>query len=119
MVLIHMVTNVSIEHVTVNDATPQVSHVKNGESVYFKFNLDVESNFTVGVTPLHGDPDIYICNEEERPGENATWVGTNAGLDVVNILSTHPKFKVGTYYMTVKGHTESVFSLTATKEDCK
>lgn len=69
-------TIVSNNRITVYDGEPQTANILRGKYTYFTYNLDTADNFTVAVTPVNGDPDIYVSTEYDFPNSvNKTWSG--------------------------------------------
>lgn len=103
--------------ITVFDGEPQSASTVRGFYTYFQYQHDSQENFTIAVTPVSGDPDIYASVEFDKPNSvNYTWKATNWGLDIIPISTTDPKFVApGLYHIGVYSFTDTYFSLSVTK----
>lgn len=93
---------------------PLRSHVETGAWEYFSFYVDeVGHDLTFEVTPIDGDPDLYVSRTNQYP--NSTYPGgydkksTTYGGDNVD----YENAEVGIYYVAVQAFRNSTFSLTA------
>jgi hypothetical protein len=74
-------------------------------------------NFTIALTPLNGDPDLYISTITDSPTAlNHEWYAAMPGFDVISISTTDSKYKEGAYYIGVRGFSESYFTLSVSYE---
>ncbi len=72
---------------------------------------------TFTVTPLTGDPDIFVSTLSTVDRNNYMWASTNAGADIVAIDYTDADYIMGTYYVSVYAFSESSFSVLASLHD--
>lgn len=100
------------------DGRPQLSHIDFGRFQYFKFSLDDNSNFTISLTPVHGDPDLLVSHLVTRPNStHYQWYSSMVGMDLLKITSTDFRYAPRKdYYIAVYGWSESIFSIAVTKE---
>ena len=81
--------------------------------------METNTSFQVSVTPITGDPDIYIKIGGRPTRENSQWRSAGFGIDVLFIENTDSQFKYGvTYFFAVYGWTDTLFSIAAAKEGC-
>ncbi len=74
--------------------------------------------FTVSLTPLSGDPDLYVSTITASPTAlDYQWSGFKPGFDVIKIAVTDPKYKEGAYYIGVRGFSDSAFTIEVTSDD--
>jgi len=105
--------------VTLQDGVPQPSFVEQDQYVFFAFNVEnAMCNVDFVLTPLFGDPDLYVSNIIPRPTEhNFTWYSDNYGGDVLNLDYTQEHFSLGTYFIGVSAATNASFSIMAKVTD--
>jgi hypothetical protein len=103
--------------ITVFDGEPQSASTVRGFYTYFQYQHDTQDNFTIAVTPVSGDPDIYASVVFARPNSvNYTWKATNWGLDVIPIHTSDSRFVAPALYnIGVYSFTDTFFSLSVTK----
>jgi len=95
--------------IALRDAHPVQATVDMNAYTRFRFMVpDSNSDLAISVTPISGDPDIYVIPQSLDRGEGAThenaiWFSEDYGSDTVLIPSTHPNFTVGEYEISVLG----------------
>jgi hypothetical protein len=106
-------TNLILAISILGDGIPCVDQLVQNNRAYFKFEMLVEKNITISVTPKStGDPDMYVSTKYERPNEtHYEWKGMRYGADTITITTDDPNFKVGTYYIGVKAYTDTTFTI--------
>jgi hypothetical protein len=115
----HVIAYIDTQDIVLIEREPQLAHIIPGKFQYFKYNLPVNTSFQVSVTPLNGDPDIYVKIGARPTREDSTWRSAAFGIDVLFIQNTEANFKFGVdYIFGVYGWTDTLFSITATREDC-
>lgn len=120
----------SIVATTSNTATtlipgvPMRDSVSQGSYDYYEFNLNSYSPISVVLTPLSGDPDLFVdwgSNNTKPTRESHKWASQRVGVDAITIYPSDPLAcnttlaAAGcTYYIGVLGYTYNVsFVLTA------
>jgi len=87
------------------DGWPSQQVVTAGEYAYFMFDVyDSTANISISVTPINGNPNIYVATNTTHPAKDAgdfTWKSDLFGADAVNIYPNDGNFVVGTYYIAV------------------
>lgn len=106
----------SNSHINLTDGMPQIAYGLFSRYTYFSFSLQGAQDFTITVTPLSGDPDLYVSTSIPFPSMDAgqyTWVSKNFGFDMIDILTTDPDFVAdATYYIAVHSFAETMFAIT-------
>lgn len=101
-----------IDFINLTDGLPQMAYVKRGEYVYFTYNLTDPHDFTVSVTTMSGDADVYVSTQGKPSSSNYTWKHIDFGSDVLKIKSSDNGYiGQGLYYIGVKGFTNSLFDI--------
>jgi hypothetical protein len=102
--------------VTLVDGSPVRATVQRGEYVYFQVYVNgahADSDLTISLTPLFGDPDLYVSDRYQRPNRTAySWQSTSGGGDAVTVPGT--TLRRQTYWIGVFGFTNSSFTIVAT-----
>lgn len=103
--------------IVIEEASSQIALVRAASYQYFMFTLDDASNFTISVTDLSGDPDIYVSTVTQSPSKNSyQWAAFDFGFDLIEIETTHPSYKAqSTYYIAVYSFNDAYFSLSVAK----
>ena len=72
---------------TLFDGTPQTGLLTHPDDMhYYSFHVGDSGSLSVSVTPLYGDPDVYITNDGTTPSPtNYQWDSLNWGRDSVSI----------------------------------
>lgn len=100
--------NIFIDRVQIQDGYPQMGDSKTGKYTYFEFvtsgarhvnernfNTFFRRKITIGLTPLNGDPDLYVSTTTATPtSTNYQWWAAMPGFDVITIDPTDPKYIV-------------------------
>ena len=100
---------------TLQDGVPVRDHVEQNDYMYFKYLLtETTQTLNVVLTTLSGDADLYVSMVHQHPGTttmfNQTWFSLyNAQFDAVAI----PNAATGLYYIGVRGHRNSTFTIVA------
>lgn len=106
----------SNSHVNLTDGMPQIAQGRLNSYTYFSFPLIGAQNFSITVTPISGDPDLYVSTSIPFPSADPgqyTWVAKEFGFDMIDILTTDPDFVENTiYYIAVHSFAETMFALT-------
>jgi hypothetical protein len=99
------------------NGVPQVASTVKSQYSYFKFDLDDASNFTVSISPLNGDPDLYISTLTPKPNNREyQWTASEFGFDLQDITTDLPAYKASTtYYISVYGFLDTVFVMSVNK----
>lgn len=102
--------------VYLEDGVPVRGSLYSNQWAYYVLDLETETDFTVSVTPLSGDPDMYISTTYEHPNStNYDWMSTNYRSDSITIPKTHPKSCVGcSFYIGVRAYSPTTYYITAT-----
>lgn len=103
--------------IRVYNGSPQVAQVDAGKYLYFRFRLTQNISFAIGVTPVTGDPDIYIDTIAKPTSTRRKWASGAVGADVVTIRNNDPNFIFGPevfYYVGVYGYSNSQFQIAVT-----
>ena len=112
--------------VTLLPGVPMRDTVQRGEFDYYVFAVDVDTAVTFVLTPVSGDPDMYIgwSNDSSyRPNAtNAVWRSQLVSLDVVTVSPQDPRACHSSgqcnYYIGVTAFgTTATFSLIAYQQD--
>eukprot|EP01038_Epipyxis_sp_PR26KG_P008213 gene8213-11113_t len=113
--------------VTLLNGIPTRSHVSSGQYQYFKYSY-VQPNIDlfVSVTPIYGDPDVYIGLGFYPTRNNYTWfqalVGADAGTyqapDIATKCVPNPSIaKMCQFYIGVYGWKNTSFSILASTDE--
>jgi len=72
------------------------------EALAFTFVVDAPIALTIAVTPMAGDPNVYVSTSPDALAQ-PVWSSTLAGqTDVIRIPPTDAGFALGVYYIVVK-----------------
>eukprot|EP01080_Neovahlkampfia_damariscottae_P002885 gene2885-4728_t len=113
----HVIAYLDTQEIVLIEREPQLSHVQPGKYQFFKYYLETNTSFQVSVTPITGDPDVYVKIGGRPSRENSQWRSAAFGIDVLFIENTESEFKYGvTYFFAVYGWTDTLFSIAAAKE---
>ncbi len=106
-------------HAQLELGSVQVSASTRRQFTYFKFHLDDNSDFTISVTPINGDPDVYVSTSSQWPtSTDNEWSASLFGYDSITIRSTDPTFKANhDYYIGVYGFLDTYYSISINKPD--
>lgn len=107
-------------HAELDLGATQVSYCVQRNFTYFKFQLDDASNFTISVTPINGDPDVYVSTTNQKPNRNDfEWSAALFGFDGLSIHTTDQHYKPnGVYYIGVYGFfLDTYFAISINKKD--
>jgi hypothetical protein len=100
------------DFINLTDGLPQMAYVRRGEYVYFTYNLTDPHDFTVSLSTMSGDADVYVSTHGKPSSANYTWKHIDFGSDVLKIKSSDNGYiGKGTYYIAVKGFTNSLFDV--------
>jgi len=99
------------------DGVPQTGLLTNPNDMhYYTFTLGATGNLSVTVTPLYGDPDVYIVDDGTTPGPQQTggWVSMNWGRDSITV----PRCGDGrtatcSYTIGVNAYTHTLYTILA------
>jgi hypothetical protein len=87
------------------------------EYVYYVFrNTYPQASLSFALSPISGDPDMYIATFPGPTRTNRTWQSSGIGRDVVEVFPNDPNFCVApcNYYIAVTGWlTNASFSIVA------
>lgn len=93
------------------DGVPAKESVQSGEWEYFSFLVtEAGLDLSIVVTPITGDPDIYISRGNQRPNTTSNdKMSADFGGDIVDFEDA----ATGTYYIGVNSLLNSSFTITA------
>jgi hypothetical protein len=75
--------------ILLSDGAAQAGQVNASDFQYFMFLVtNPNATTTITVTPLSGDPDIYVATGPNPDRYNATWRANSMGTDIVQITPT-------------------------------
>lgn len=123
--------------VSLRDGIPQTASVSPGEYVYFQFHVDDPSqNIAIDVTPLNGDPDVFVdcaiqptgddTGTPSRSANHYKWKSENWGHDSVLVSHDDPAGSCaatatgpngGTFYIAVLGFSNTTFTILGSMDD--
>jgi hypothetical protein len=105
-----------LANVELQDGVPVRAWVDTGKYYNFMFNVPVKGlELTIVVTPITGDPDLYVSDSIPRPDrDNARWSASAAGGDIVIIENAN---NTSPYYIAVHAYINSTFTVTAYAHD--
>ncbi|RYY38844.1 hypothetical protein EON62_00200 [archaeon] len=99
---------------------PTIGIVANAEFRYYTFTSTVDTNISVTLTALAGDPDIFLSTTTPQPSMvNYDWAGAGFMNEFVRIHTTDAAYVAppGTYYISVYGWgATNSYSLVVTQE---
>ena len=102
--------------IILGDGSPYVnSYLANGQDQFFIYNIaTVGCNLTFTVTPLAGDPDLYVSQIISTPNAKSCYkqkcsVSNAYGIEVVSFANA----AIGSYYVGVHAFKAASFSLVA------
>jgi hypothetical protein len=80
---------------------PVTGYVGQGRYAYFNFTAPTADNFTIFVTALNGDPDVYVSATVARPTTGSyTWSAATGADEVIPIGTNDPNYlPPPNYYM--------------------
>jgi hypothetical protein len=101
------------------EGVPRSSWANAQQYKYYKFTLTYSmADMTILVTPMTGDPDLYVSTTSQVPStNNYQWKAVAYGSDAINIDYTDPNYIQGTYYIAVYAYTNTTFTLVVTVTD--
>jgi hypothetical protein len=96
----------------INNGVPVHGLLKEGELDSFMFKLDSKSDLEIILNVLSGDADLYVATSIPVSESIYDW-RTNSENAVEKIMITRddPRWKVGTYYLAVRGWAKTKYSL--------
>lgn len=120
-----LVSYVTDDEITLNgditNAFSLIAATTSSTYARFKYSPPPSANFTVAVTPIVGDPDLYIKEgENAKPSKDVyDWKSKDFGFDVVEILPSDEHYKDnGIYHIAVYAFgSESIFSISVSTHD--
>eukprot|EP00499_Haloplacidia_sp_CaronLabIsolate_P003203 CAMPEP_0196770370 /NCGR_PEP_ID=MMETSP1104-20130614/1097_1 /TAXON_ID=33652 /ORGANISM="Cafeteria sp., Strain Caron Lab Isolate" /LENGTH=2418 /DNA_ID=CAMNT_0042140481 /DNA_START=96 /DNA_END=7352 /DNA_ORIENTATION=+ len=97
--------------VPLQDGRPITEHVERGVSEHFSFFVPTNgTTLTITVTPIMGDPDLYVSRIHQYAGPGKSeWAALYWGEDAVVI----PNAIAGRYFIGVRAFTNATFTLQA------
>lgn len=97
----------------------QIASTYTGQYTYFKYQLDDSSNFSIAVTPMNGDPDIFVSASTERPvSGNSEWNASLYGFDMVRITTDNVHYKAqGLYGIGIYAFFNTYYTISVSKHD--
>jgi hypothetical protein len=75
---------------------PATGFVSAGSYAYFNFTPSTPDNFTIAVTALSGDPDVYVSATNPAPNQGAgnyTWAAASDADEIIRIGTADPNFR--------------------------
>lgn len=103
--------------IRVYNGEPQVAQIDSNKFLYFRFRVRQNISVAIGVTPVMGDPDIYVDTIAKPTQTRHKWKSLSVGADVVTIRNTDPNFVFGPesfYYIGVYGYSNTQFQIAVT-----
>lgn len=109
----------SVAVISMQDGIGLTGAVDEKQWLYYSFALsNSHADLTVTVTPMSGDPDLYMSIDDQRPTlTNYTAKATAFGADIIHIDPSSPHYRLGVYYFGVTGFRNSTFSIMAKVTD--
>lgn len=92
---------------------PATDTLGKGTSRFYLYDLNATQNMTVTLTPISGDPDLYVWS----PLANEVWNSINDGNEVDEVNFTAPTD--GTIIVQVYGYEAASYSLSTTIDTAK
>lgn len=92
---------------------PGTDTLRKGASRFYLYDLNADQNMTVTLTPISGDPDLYVWS----PSGNEAWNSINDGNEVDEVSFTAPTD--GTIIVQVYGYEAAEYSLSTTIDTAK
>jgi hypothetical protein len=112
-----LTASTSLATIPLQDGVPSHEHVDSGQWEYFSYDLQQTGlDFSVVVTPITGDPDLYISlakNNALVQLPNKTSFDQQSSIFGGDTLTFYSAQK-GTYYIGVTAFQNSTFTVTAT-----
>lgn len=107
-------TSTSSSSTLLRDGIPQSGHINHGEIGYYTYHVDNSGcKLTFSVTPLSGDPDLFVSRKIEKPTkETSERLSMKFGGDSV----IFDPAETGNYYIGVGSTTDSSYGITATSK---
>ncbi|EFC40418.1 predicted protein [Naegleria gruberi] len=108
----------SDNHVKVVQGFPQNVFVGSGQYVYFSYDVTSNGLFTISVTSLYGEANLYVSTTNQKPDASSyNYKKESLGDDFLSI--THSGEVPTTYYIGIKGDhsSQTQFSLQITSPD--
>ena len=99
--------------VPMRSGVPIEDSVLNGGHRYYSVFVDEGRRFTIRLRAYRGDPDLYVCNKNDRPDvDDHTWKSNAVGnVEELVIEPDDPLGSVGNYYIGVFGEKASDYRL--------
>jgi hypothetical protein len=112
---------VYVDRVVIADGQPQIASTKASKYTYFDFKLPDSKAFTISVSPLNGDPDVFVSHSPLKTPDhqNYMWTASRVGFDVIEIETTDPNFQANTdYHIGIRafGFEDAHYVVTVTTE---
>jgi hypothetical protein len=103
------------------DGTPQTGLIsQDGAMHYYTFFKSAQtpaSDLTISVTPIYGDPDLYVSTQDLPTVESYTWSSGQWGRDSLTISATDPDFCQDCMYLIgVRAYSHTLYSIVASSE---
>lgn len=96
----------------INNGVPVHGFVDVGEMDSFMFKLDSSNDLEINLNVLSGDADLYISTSIPVSDSLYEWkTNTQNSIESILISMDDPKWKIGFFYMVVKGWKRSTYSL--------
>ena len=97
-----------------NENQPQQAKTFRGTYTYFRYDLThlLNTNFTISVTPVDGDPDIYVSSKIAQPTkDNFEQSSSLYGFDLVVVQHTAQSVPGLAYYIGVYAFTDCHYTI--------
>ncbi|KAF0971716.1 hypothetical protein FDP41_009939 [Naegleria fowleri] len=101
--------------VQLTEGQPQQANTERGTYTYFRYDLQrsAKTNITISVTPVDGDPDIYVSTKTDKPDRyNYEYSSALYGFDLINI-NHDPEATQGvlSYYIGVYSYSNTHYTI--------
>ncbi|KAL0490051.1 hypothetical protein AKO1_009417 [Acrasis kona] len=99
------------------DGQPQIMSVNQDKYNHFEYLFNDNGTFTVTLSSISGDADLYINSNDQIPDKNNyQWTSNFDTIDQVKIQPSDMNFKsYSNYKISTYGYRDSVYLITATK----
>mmetsp|Transcript_5874 Transcript_5874/g.5763 ORF Transcript_5874/g.5763 Transcript_5874/m.5763 type:complete len:692 (-) Transcript_5874:3-2078(-) len=107
------VTN-SQDAVILPNGIPYKNSCQKGEIQLYTFLVSSSSDVDFSITSYMGDTDIYVGTMKNTSDKNFNWTAlSHDKIDHLRIRSNDKNFKIGTFYIYVKGVEDGIYTITA------
>ncbi|EFC42464.1 predicted protein [Naegleria gruberi] len=110
----------SNKFVHLTDGTPQQAKALRGTYTYFRLELPhlLATNLSISVTPIDGDPDIFVSSQTQYPtSNNYEWSSRSYGFDIVNIQHDTQMNPGLVYWIGVYAYNDVHFTIVARQSE--